>query len=209
MLTDLFHKTAEETKMIYIVSGFMRSGTSMMMRCLEAGGLTVEYDKDREDHMQKDYPDGNPVFYEQTHESRIKNLSHAAHENGMVYGYADSCLGSEDLANKFTQQYEGKVIKVLEPWLWCLPRNANIEMIFMTRDPKEIRKSFNHMLGRDLGADWVAEYWTMVNDKVTELRESFPVTITDYNKFIRHPVFPEWGIDEAKAASVINKKWAA
>ena len=193
--------------MIYIVSGFMRSGTSMMMCCLEAGGLSVVYDQSREDHMQKEYPDGNPMFYEQTQETRIKNLSHTEHKDGTVYGYADSCIKSEDLADKFTQQYDGKVIKVLEPWLWCLPRKADIEMIFMVRSPKQIRKSFKYMLKKDLGDKWVANYWGMVNDKIAELRRSFSVTVIDYNEFIRHPVFPDWDIDVGNATSVINKKW--
>ena len=30
---------------IYVVSGYMRTGTSMMMRCLEAGGLSAKYDR--------------------------------------------------------------------------------------------------------------------------------------------------------------------
>ena len=42
--------------MIFIVSGFMRTGTSMMMKCLEAGGLEAVFNPTRE-RMNKDFGD--------------------------------------------------------------------------------------------------------------------------------------------------------
>ena len=42
--------------MLYIVSGFMRTGTSMMMKALEAGGLEAAYQQSRE-AMRKRYAD--------------------------------------------------------------------------------------------------------------------------------------------------------
>jgi DNA/RNA endonuclease G (NUC1) len=50
--------------MIYVVSGFKRSGTSMMMRVLKEIGIEPFYDKKREDFMVKEYIADNPYFYE-------------------------------------------------------------------------------------------------------------------------------------------------
>lgn len=50
--------------MIYVVSGFKRSGTSMMMRVLEEMGIKPFYDKKREDFMVNEYIAENPYFYE-------------------------------------------------------------------------------------------------------------------------------------------------
>ncbi len=42
--------------MIYLVSGDMRTGTSMMMQALEAGGLEAVYNENR-DRMNQQYGD--------------------------------------------------------------------------------------------------------------------------------------------------------
>ena len=45
-----------DDKILYVVSGFMRTGTSMMMKALEAGGLKVKYKQSREE-MRKSFAD--------------------------------------------------------------------------------------------------------------------------------------------------------
>jgi len=42
---------------LYVVSGFMRTGTSMMMRALEAGGMDASYRQSRETMRQHQYHD--------------------------------------------------------------------------------------------------------------------------------------------------------
>ena len=42
----------------YFVSGFMRSGTSMMMACLEAGGMDVAH-REQRNQMLEQYSDEN------------------------------------------------------------------------------------------------------------------------------------------------------
>jgi hypothetical protein len=53
-----------ENKMIYVVSGFKRSGTSMMMRVLQEIGIEPFYDRKREDFMVNEYVAENPYFFE-------------------------------------------------------------------------------------------------------------------------------------------------
>lgn len=45
-----------DVKPVYVIGGFMRSGTSMMMRALEAGGMEACYRKSR-DQMKARYAD--------------------------------------------------------------------------------------------------------------------------------------------------------
>ena len=48
--------------MIYVVSGFMRTGTSMMMKALEAGGMDASYKQSRDvmkDHYADEYYNPN------------------------------------------------------------------------------------------------------------------------------------------------------
>jgi len=48
----------EKDKILYVVSGFMRTGTSMIMKALESGGLDAEYKQSR-DEMKNRYSDKN------------------------------------------------------------------------------------------------------------------------------------------------------
>jgi hypothetical protein len=53
--------------MIYIVSGAVRSGTSMMMRALHAGGMDAHWDDAQEKRLrEKEAYSGNPQYYEMT-----------------------------------------------------------------------------------------------------------------------------------------------
>lgn len=50
--------------MIYIVSGFHRSGTSLMMHLLKQAGAAVVYDEARDELFKGSNPDINPYYYE-------------------------------------------------------------------------------------------------------------------------------------------------
>ncbi|MCP3922968.1 MAG: hypothetical protein GY714_10320 [Desulfobacterales bacterium] len=111
---------------IYVVSGYMRSGTSMMMKCLKNSGMNACYNKKKDDVLNKKYErDGyrpNPEgFYE---------------------------LGRKEFkVHDFAERYAGKLIKVLHWRLETLPE-ANYRVIFMKRDPKEIEVSYLKMFQR-------------------------------------------------------------
>jgi hypothetical protein len=109
--------------MITIVSGLPRSGTSMMMRLLEAGGLEALTDGRRE--ADADNPRG---YYELEKAKTIKTDS--------------SWFG----------EAEGKVLKMVSMLLFDLPMNRDYKIIFMHRDLDEVLASQAVML-KNLGQD--------------------------------------------------------
>lgn len=111
--------TATPSAPITIVSGLPRSGTSMMMRMLEAGGLPVYHDGLR----QPD--DDNPKGYYEA--ERVKALAQDA-----------SWLG----------EAAGQAIKIISSLLAYLPPGLNCRIIFMRRDMNEILASQHKMLLR-------------------------------------------------------------
>lgn len=61
-----WQKPLEERSAVYIVTGFPRSGTSMMMEALHAGGLPIEYNPDDHSHLEIEKKTGylpNPHGY--------------------------------------------------------------------------------------------------------------------------------------------------
>ena len=104
---------------ITIVSGLPRSGTSMMMRMLEAGGMDVAVDDIRE--ADEDNPKG---YYELEKVKEIKN----------DYSWLDNV--------------QGKVVKMVSMLLYELPSNRKYNVIFMKRDIDEILASQRTMLQR-------------------------------------------------------------
>jgi hypothetical protein len=105
--------------MITIVSGLPRSGTSLMMQMLAAGGLPVLSDGERK--ADTDNPKGYLEW------ERIKQLP------------KDASLIAEA---------EGKVVKVISQLLLVLPDGPDYRVIFMQRPLPEIMKSQDEMLRR-------------------------------------------------------------
>ena len=106
---------------IVVVSGVPRSGTSMLMKMLEAGGLQIVQDGLRT--ADEDNPRG---YYE--HE-RIKNLA-------------------KDLDRAWLREAKGKAIKVISYLLKELPADYNYRVLFIRRDMKEVLASQRKMLER-------------------------------------------------------------
>ena len=116
----------QENKPVYIVSGYMRSGTSMMMKCLGAGGLPVVYNEAKDKILNKKYVRGD---YQPNPEGFFE-------------------LVPKEFENpNFPQIYSGKLIKMLHWRLGKLPQ-FNYRIIFMLRDPKEIEVSYLKMFQR-------------------------------------------------------------
>lgn len=110
----------ENDKTIYVVSGLPRSGTSMMMKMLEAGGVTPLIDNIRtadDDNLQG--------YYEF---ERVKAMKEG------------------DVA--WISEAQGKVIKVISALLESLPTEYNYKIIFMEREMMEILASQRKMLER-------------------------------------------------------------
>jgi len=105
--------------MITIVSGLPRSGTSLMMQMLVAGGMIALSDGERK-------PDtDNPKGYLEW--ERIKQLPK---EPGLI------------------AEAEGKVVKVISQLILSLPDNYEYKIVFMQRPMPEILKSQEEMLKR-------------------------------------------------------------
>jgi hypothetical protein len=105
--------------MIIIVSGLPRSGTSLMMQMLAAGGVPVLSDGERK--ADTDNPKGYLEW------ERIKQLP------------KDPSLIAEA---------EGKVVKVISQLILSLPSNHEYRVIFMQRPLPEVLKSQDEMLRR-------------------------------------------------------------
>ena len=105
------------SKPVYVVSGLPRSGTSMMMKILEAGGLEPMTDKIRQ--ADGDNPKG---YYELEAVKRTKS--------------DPSWLGDAD----------GKVVKVIAQLLADLPSDKKYKVVFMRRNLNEILASQKKML---------------------------------------------------------------
>jgi len=105
--------------MISIVSGLPRSGTSLMMQMLAAGGLPALWDGERA--ADTDNPRGYLEW------ERIKQLPKDPH-----------CIA----------EAEGKVVKVISQLLPCLPDGHDYCVIFMERPLPEVLKSQEQMLSR-------------------------------------------------------------
>jgi hypothetical protein len=106
---------------VVIVSGLPRSGTSMLMKMLDAGGLALVTDGVRT--ADEDNPKG---YYEV---ERVKDL---ANEQDKSY----------------LRGARGKGIKVISYLLRSLPRDLNYRVVFVRRDLEEILASQRKMLER-------------------------------------------------------------
>jgi hypothetical protein len=105
--------------MITIVSGLPRSGTSLMMQMLTAGGMPAVSDGERK--ADTDNPKGYLEW------ERIKQLP------------KDPSLIAEA---------EGKVVKVISQLILSLPDGHEYKIVFMQRPMPEVLKSQDEMLKR-------------------------------------------------------------
>jgi hypothetical protein len=110
--------TPTRSEPIVIVSGLPRSGTSMMMKMLEAGGIPPLTDKLRT--ADNDNPKGYYEF------ERVKQMDKG------------------DTA--WMAQAQGKVVKVISALLKHLPAGYNYQVIFLRRHMSEILASQRKML---------------------------------------------------------------
>ena len=105
--------------MIIVVSGLPRSGTSMMMKMLEATGVPVLIDEIRE--ADEDNLKG---YYE---DERVKTL----HKD-----------------NSWIREAEGKAVKVISYQLLHLPEDHQYRILFMQRKIEEVLASQRKMMQR-------------------------------------------------------------
>ena len=104
---------------VTLVSGLPRSGTSMMMKMLEAGGMTIMTDNVRT--ADEDNPKGYYEF------ERVKKIEHD---------------------QSWLEDARGKVVKMISALLKHLPPTYPYKVVFMRRKLGEVLASQRQMLVR-------------------------------------------------------------
>lgn len=173
----------------YIVSGFMRTGTSMMMAALEAGGLDPVFNPSRDDlndrHGDEHYKPNEGGFYE---------LSRQQYQQ----------IG-------FPGMYAGRLLKCL----WGgLPRlcPGQYLVVFMMRDPEEIRQSFEAFFGTTAPPS-LKQYKSIMDLSVALLRNrrDTHVHVLQYRDAVDQPLRSfrrlrelGWPISVDEAAAIVD-----
>ena len=179
--------------MIYLVSSFHRSGSSMMMRALMAGGMAARWDGEQDQMNVTHGRDGykpNPAGFFATRDD--------------VFDWPD-----------FAADYDGWLVRCPYHLLSKLPRHA-YRLLFMLRNPAEIRASMATMTP---GATWGGnETLTHLYDLASEAllsalrdRGDMAVTTLWYGEVVAGPLDAfrmlatcGWPIDPAQAAAVVD-----
>jgi len=153
---------------VTLVSGLPRSGTSMMMQMLDAGGLPPLADGARQ--ADEDNPKG---YYELEATKKTKDDSSWLVEAG------------------------GKAVKAIYRLLYDLPMDREYRVVFMQRDLTEILTSQSIMLDRrgQAGAKLTREQITQAFrreldrfDDWVQRQDNLSILRVDYNAVIRDPL---------------------
>jgi len=118
LITRIFNRNKANKNFVTVVSGLPRSGTSMMMQILAAGGISPITD-----NVRVADEDNAKGYYE--HEE-VKSLAKGKHD----------CLNNA----------EGRTIKVISSLLKHLPDDRHYKVIFMNRQLDEVLASQAKML---------------------------------------------------------------
>jgi hypothetical protein len=180
---------------IVVVSGLPRSGTSMLMKMLEAGGVPILTDRERAADI--DNPKGYFEF------ERIKDLE-------------------KERDKSYLRAARGKAIKVISFLIKDLPDDNDYKVIFMRRDLDEVLASQNKMIARLGSADASASEEAMKeayrNDIVRarllcRKRANFDLIEVHYKRAVGDPAttahsvnaFLGGGLDEAAMRAAVDE----
>lgn len=152
--------------MITIVSGLPRSGTSLMMQMLAAGGMPLLTDLERKPDVD------NPRGYCEWEPAKL--LPKQPHR---------------------IDEAEGKAVKVISQLLLSVPRGRNYRLIFMERPLPEVLASQDEMLKRRGAAEPVdpalltSAFRHHMQEVIAwlEQRDDIPVCRMGYRKILGDP----------------------
>jgi hypothetical protein len=184
-----------DSKPVIIVSGLPRSGTSMMMKMLEAGGQVILTDNLREADAN------NPKGYYEF--ERVKQMK----DGDLVW----------------LSEAVGKVVKIVTGLIMFLPSGYNYKIIFMRRDLNEILSSQKKMLGRlgkeddNIPDDKMAKVY---EEHLKEVRgwlirqPNIETLYVNYNSMVKDPTealnkvndFLGGGMDVSVMSAVVDKE---
>ena len=168
---------SEIDKTIYVVSGLPRSGTSMMMKMLEAGGLSALTD----------------------------NIRTADDDNLQGYYEFERVKAMKDGDTGWVGEAQGKVIKVISALLESLPAGYHYKVIFMEREMMEILASQRKMLerrgkpGNPAEDGKFAELYGKHLEKIKAWlarQENMEVLYVRYNEMLKAPAALAGGVAE-------------
>lgn len=177
--------------MIYIVTGYMRTGTSMMMASLINGGMEAVWSEQRNSlansHSDSYYHPNKQGLYE---------------------------IPLDEYSNfLFPKQYQNKLIKIMT---WGMSNIAVDEyrIILMKRNKEEIRQSYEGFFGRplkDKSFDLYEERMVELEKTLLNRRDIKSLNIFNYRDIIENPsklaelIDSGWQFDLDKAISVIDE----
>lgn len=181
-----------ERETITIVSGLPRSGTSMMMKMLQAAGMPVLTDQIRA--ADEDNPEGYYEF------ERVKQIE-------------------EDKA--WLPEAQGKVVKMIAALLKHLPLEYPYKVIFMRRNIEEVLASQREMLiRRGEPTDTIPDQRmaALFDKHVTQVeawlaeQPNFEFLYVDYGEVLEKPLeqakrvsqFLDYALDIEKMAAVVD-----
>ena len=148
----------------YIVSGLERSGTSMLMQILHAGGVPVSFDDSRLSDQS------NPKGYYELAGGKIINR------------LMDGTFPLED--------YRGKFVKITAYGLKYLPK-GNYRIIYSERHIEEILDSMEKMAGiKDKNREKTRETFIKLNLMIKNQiisRDDTEVLLVNYNRILTNP----------------------
>ena len=154
-----------DDKINYIVSGTVRSGTSMMMQILLAGGIPIAYENNLRPSDKH-----NPKGYFELEGGKIINR--------LMEGTFK------------IDKYKGKFIKITAYGLQYLP-TGNYRIIFMERNLDEILDSMHKMAGnQDKNQEATRESFRKLNEKIKKgitTRDDMKVLLINYNNTLSSP----------------------
>ncbi len=130
--------------MLWVVTGFPRTGTSAMMQMLKAGGIDIFFSEARENVMNAQYPDGNFEWLE----LKLNQMTDTQYLQEQV---------PDDVAIKLLTQYV---------------RNAPVrpmKIIWMHRDPWEIWASASRIDLRGFKDRYPKDTWEESYTYTTEI----------------------------------------
>lgn len=183
-----------EDETLYVVSGFMRTGTSMMMKALEAGGLKAEYKQSR-DEMKNHFADEH-------YDPNIGGLYELEAQDYQEYD--------------FPIKYKGKLIKALNQGvqrMCVMPKG--IRVVFMMRDPEEIRQSYEAFFSRPLkNIDHYERNMQNYIERIKNRKDVISLHIFQYREVIENPIKhfqilkdAGWPINVEECVKVVDAKY--
>ena len=154
---------SEGDRPLIVVSGLPRSGTSMMMKALAAGGLPVV----RDEHRPADEHNPGGYFEDQ----RVAYLASEA---------------------SWLQQHRGSAVKILSHLLPAIPVDLKAKVLLMRRPLVEVVASQNAMLGCQGGGDWDTLLRRELGRTLTWLQEQTHLEVLElqYTDLVRSPGEP-------------------